>query len=163
MYKSLINVNVTDIDLDWTDPYSQLHGKLGGKSAIITYQTVCLLTFTVLGIGMVLFERFGEDSRKRGLGNQVYLFYKKIIHLGGYPFRFADISAILDCPNPFFMDLHTSYHLQNGNTTNPRFAKFHHCLPWILFHFYAGLCPSGIFPTEISGRRGDEASAANPG
>ena len=63
--------NVTNIVLDWADPYDQLDGQLWIKSGIMVFQVCCLLIWTILGIGMVSYERFGEDPQKRGLGNQV--------------------------------------------------------------------------------------------
>ncbi len=81
--------NVTNISLDWSDPYDQLDGQILIKSAIVLFQTVCLLTWTILGFGMASYEQYGEDPQKRGLGNQV---------------NFIDPSPILkDNKNPLFV------------------------------------------------------------
>ncbi len=62
---------ITNIDLDWTDPYDQLDGHIAVTVSIVSYQAVCLLLWTIMGLGIVSYERFGEDPQKRGLSNQV--------------------------------------------------------------------------------------------
>ncbi len=71
METTLVFLNLTNLDLDWTDPYNQLNGNHGVKAMIITFQSISLMAWTVLAFGIISHERFGGDPQKRGLLNQV--------------------------------------------------------------------------------------------
>ncbi len=65
------NSNVTDIDLDWTDPYTLLDGLVWLKAIIGSFIGLKLTIGTYLMTAATLFERYSGDPRKRGLMNQV--------------------------------------------------------------------------------------------
>ncbi len=62
---------ITEADLSWQDPYCLLQGHTGAKAAIACFQFGCLILGSFLSIGIIAFERHGQDPKKRGVLNQV--------------------------------------------------------------------------------------------
>ncbi len=67
-------MNLTDIDLSWECPYKTLSGNLPAQISIVLAQFGCLIIGTILTIGIISFERYGEDPQKRHILNQVGAF-----------------------------------------------------------------------------------------
>ncbi len=65
-------LNLTELIVLWTDPYSVLDGQVWIKVLIVVSQSLVLICGTGLYLGLLCHERFGEDPKKRGLLNQVY-------------------------------------------------------------------------------------------
>ena len=65
---SLKSINVTEITLDWQDPFAigEIRGFVVGSTTLLL-----LLSGTVLYLAMARFEHYGGDPQKRGLSNQV--------------------------------------------------------------------------------------------
>ena len=68
----MLNSNFSEIQEIWTDHYLQLKGYLTAKILLGLLILFILAGTTVLYGGMVLFEKFGGDSQKRGLLNQIH-------------------------------------------------------------------------------------------
>ncbi len=64
-------VNLTNLDLPWTDPYSHLNGHYWIKILIGMSQILALAVGSGLNAGIIHFERYGGDPMKRGVLNQV--------------------------------------------------------------------------------------------
>ncbi len=64
-------LNLSDIDLVWSDPYLLLEDKMSFKILLTTYAIIVLLTGTFLTGVLIHYEKHEGDPMKRGLGNQV--------------------------------------------------------------------------------------------
>ncbi len=60
-----------NFDPDWTDPYVLLDGQTGFKICMGSYFVFLLCSGTFLDSGIICYEIYGGDPRKRGLLNQV--------------------------------------------------------------------------------------------
>ncbi len=56
----------------WTDPYNALG--IWAKVFLGIYVTLCVTVGTVLHLGMISYERYGQDPQKRSLNSQVNIF-----------------------------------------------------------------------------------------
>ncbi len=63
--------NDIDFDIFWTDPYSIIQGTLSGQILMVFVLTAILVSGTMLHLGIMFYEKFGEDPQKRSLLNQV--------------------------------------------------------------------------------------------
>ena len=84
--------NTTDIDLDWSDPFDIFNDYPCIKVIQVVVSIIVLILGTCLLLGMISYEKYGEDPQKRGLFNQILsqIFAMTIV---GYsiliPFRIA--------------------------------------------------------------------------
>ncbi len=62
---------ITDIELNWNDPYDDLNFPVRIALVILICSSLCI--GTILLVGIVMFERNGGDPQKRGFVNQVDL------------------------------------------------------------------------------------------
>ncbi len=63
--------NVTDLVLTWSDPFEVFNDYLWIKIIQVAVPTLVLIIGTVLLLGMISYEKYGEDPQKRGLFNQL--------------------------------------------------------------------------------------------
>ncbi len=61
----------TSINLFWSDPYSVLDGQILAKVIISLLYSANLLFGTILLLGIIYYEKYGEDPQKRSSLNQV--------------------------------------------------------------------------------------------
>ena len=66
-------IKITDVNLNWQDPYTGLDGHVVAKAGILLLCPVYLVIGTMLVTGLISFERHGGDPQKRSLHNQVGL------------------------------------------------------------------------------------------
>ncbi len=66
-----IDMNLTCLDLTWRDPYNLVSEHVWLKMLLPSLIVIVLMVGTVLHGGIILYERFSGDPRKRGLVNQV--------------------------------------------------------------------------------------------
>ena len=63
--------NETELEDVFLDPYTLLEDSTGFKVFSGLYFSIILITGSLLHIGIISYEKFGGDSRKRGIQNQV--------------------------------------------------------------------------------------------
>ena len=158
-------LKISNVDLDWTDPYDQLDGQAGIKLFIVAYQTTCLLLFTVLGLGIVSYERSGQDPQKRGLNNQVSRYFFTYVNLFyvASDIPISDTVTIYDGNPDIFMDLHTLEHLENAMWSTNRSGQFSRGLSGIPDNVPYRFCHCRILLDEVSGCCRVQADAPNHG
>ncbi len=66
-----MNLNITDIDLTWSDPANVFSDYMWMKVIQVCVSVLVLILGTALILGMISFEKYGEDPQKRGLLNQL--------------------------------------------------------------------------------------------
>ncbi len=95
--------NVTNIDLTWQDQFAIFDDYVWMKVIQVIVPIFVLILGTGLLLGMISFEKYGEDPRKRGLFNQLLSQLFSITILSYWiiiPFR---IFRLMIAPlNPFF-------------------------------------------------------------
>ncbi len=75
------NLDLTNVTLDWIDPYN-LENRKWPKYIIVTFGLTLLLIGTILQFGIAFFEKYGGDPQKRSVINQVFILVKaKMIHI----------------------------------------------------------------------------------
>ncbi len=70
--KSYNVMNLTSMDMTWRDPYNLVSEHFWLKIMLPSLIVSVLIVGTVLHGGIILYERFSGDPRKRGLVNQVF-------------------------------------------------------------------------------------------
>ena len=65
------SLNLTDLDLSWQDPYNLVQESMALKITLTSLIIFVLIFGTVCYISLTIYERYGEDSQKRQLVNQV--------------------------------------------------------------------------------------------